>query len=112
MPDGHSALATADNTCRYVWCAGQFCSIPGGREAFHYAKLDSAGIGETVGVELVSNDFADGGTTGPMVEITFADLALTGVSTHSASLSPVAALRHGEAVIRAALAAISTESPK
>lgn len=106
---GHTTTGAA---CRFSWCAGSFCSGSDLGEAFHYAKVSSVGTGEAVGVELVSNDFADGATTGPMVDITFTDIASSGVSTHSASLSPLAALRHGEAVIRAAVAAISAEALK
>lgn len=102
--------ASDARTCRFDWCSGLFCSDPADSESFHLARISSEGSDEVVGVELVCNDFADGTSSGPLVDITFTSVAGTAVAQHSASLSPVDAFRHGEAVIRAALAALTTQA--
>ncbi|GAA0529093.1 hypothetical protein GCM10010172_07160 [Paractinoplanes ferrugineus] len=93
--------------CRFGWCTGRFCLDRPEGELFHQAHITSSGDDDIVGVEIVRNDSADGGTTGTLVDITFADLDDGGVTRHSVSLSPTAALRHAEAVIKAALAALA-----
>jgi hypothetical protein len=107
--DGLNVKLRVPAPCRFKWCDGRYCADRNSDEQFHLARVSSEGSDDAVGVELVCNDFADGTTSGPLVDITFTDLAESGVSRHSAGLSPMAALRHAEAVIKAALAALAAD---
>jgi hypothetical protein len=95
-------------SCHHPWCDARFCTIPGQNEQFHRGILSSEGDGDVVGVEIVANDHADGTATGPLIDITFAVMSDAGVASHSAGLSPEAALRHAAAVIQAASLALAS----
>lgn len=88
-------------TCHHPWCDNQFCTRPDLDERFHRGVLSSEGDTDIVGVEIVANDHADGTMTGPQIDITFAVVSDDGVLSHSAGLSPEAALRHAAAVVQA-----------
>jgi hypothetical protein len=95
-------------TCAHSWCAGLFCSASDNGERFHRGILSAEGDStEIIGVDLVCNDYADGTSTGPLIDITFADATEHGITRHSVGLTPDAALRHAAAVVRAALLALA-----
>ncbi len=97
-----AVIAPPSTPCTHSWCDGRSCAIADLGERFHRGILSAEGSStESVGVELVSNDFADGTTTGPLIDITFTNMADAGVAQYSASLTPEAALRHIAAVTRA-----------
>lgn len=95
-------------TCHHQWCDGQFCTHPGQDERFHRGILSSEGGSDIVGVEIVANDHSDGTSTGPLIDITFAVMTDAGVASHSAGLTPEAALRHAAAVVQAVSLALAS----
>ena len=110
MSHGNDVAVTAPPSapCIYPWCHGLFCATADNGERFHRGLLSSeGGPSESLGVDLVCNDFADGTSTGPQVDITFTNRPEFGIAQHSIALEPLDALRHGSAVIRAALIALA-----
>ena len=103
MPHGSRTpqAVSVPATCHHSWCDGQFCTSPDQGERFHRGIRSAEGSTDLVGVEIVANDHADGTSTGPQIDITFAVMSDDGVLSHSAGLSPDAALRHAAAVIQA-----------
>lgn len=94
--------------CVHPWCDGIFCATADNGERFHRGILSSEGSPtESIGVELVGNDFTDGTSTGPLIDVSFTNLADAGVAQHSVGLTPDAALRHAAAVTYAATVALS-----
>ncbi|MFI5938097.1 hypothetical protein [Actinoplanes sp. NPDC051494] len=95
--------------CPHSWCAGIFCAISDNGERFHRGILSAeSNSAETIGVDLVCNDYADGATSGPLIDVTFAVLSANGVAQHSVGLTPEAALRHAATLIRAASLALAS----
>lgn len=110
MSHGSDAATNAStrSTCVHRWCDGQFCASADRGERFHRGIFSSeGGPTESVGVDLVSNDYADGSSTGTLIDITFTEMSETGIAQHSVGLTPAAALRHAAAVAHAASLALA-----
>ncbi len=103
-----AVIAPPSTPCIHSWCAGLYCATADNGERFHQAILSSeGGPSESIGVDLVRNDYADGTSTGPLVDITFTGMSELGIAQHSVGLTPEAALRHAAAVARAASLALA-----
>lgn len=102
--------ATRAPSCRHPWCPGLYCADSSTNEAFHYALFGAEGDTETVGVELICNDHADGTSTGPLVDITWSGQSVEGLVEFSASLTPEQALRHAAEVAKAAGLALASRA--
>ncbi|MFF0378707.1 hypothetical protein [Actinoplanes missouriensis] len=100
--------APPSTPCIHPWCGGLYCAAADNGERFHLGVLSAeGGPDEFIGVDVVRHDAADGTSEGTLVDITYTDHRQGGLAQRSVTLSPAAALRHGLAVVRAALFALA-----